>query len=118
MNTVPAVPAVPALPALPTPVLVVYRAMTEDELGAVQGALRSFQGDATGDATIVGFRDSEADGDARIVRDLASRFSPPAKRGPFAIPTVRLVVGDLLDGRTFAIERTPATTFAIVPTTR
>jgi hypothetical protein len=31
---------------------------------------------------------------------------------------VRLVVGDLLEGRTFAIERTPAAAFAVAPTTR
>jgi hypothetical protein len=31
---------------------------------------------------------------------------------------VRLVVGDLVEGRTFTIERTPVTAFAIAPVTR
>ncbi|HEX2686651.1 MAG TPA: hypothetical protein VHN14_08535 [Kofleriaceae bacterium] len=109
-----AVPVLPALPALPNPVLVVYGAMAEVALGAVRDAVTRFQGDAT----IVGFRDPDDERDARVVRDLASRFSPPVKRGPFAVPTVRLVVGDLLEGRRFAIERTPVTAFATAPTTR
>jgi len=31
---------------------------------------------------------------------------------------VRVLVGDLVEGRTFAIERTPAAAFAIAPPTR
>ena len=46
------------------------------------------------------------------VRAVARRFSIPVKRGPHAVPTVRVLVGDLVEGRTFSIERTPATAFA------
>lgn len=95
------------LPALSNPVLVVYGGIDRD---AVLAAALSFKGDAP----IAGF--SAADG--RIVGDLASRFHPPAKRGPFLIPAARLVVGDLIEGRRFAIERTPVTAFVIAPTTR
>jgi ABC-type amino acid transport substrate-binding protein len=109
-----AVPAAPALPALPNPVLVAYGTLSEQDLRAVREAAKRFQGDAT----IAGFRapDGESDGDA--LRGVARRFTAAIKRGPFLIPAVRLVVGDLLEGRTFAIERTPAAAFAIAPTTR
>jgi hypothetical protein len=92
-------------------VLVTYGAMSEEELGAVRDAARSFQGGTT----IVGFRTPDAESDARGVRELASRFSPPPKRGPFVVPAVRLVVGDLLEGHPFEIVRTPATEFVIAP---
>jgi len=109
-----AVPAAPALPALPNPVLVVYGAMSEQDLRVVREAAKRFQGDAT----IAGFRAPGGESDGEALRGVARRFSAAVKRGPFLIPAVRLVVGDLLEGRTFAIERTPATAFAIAPTTR
>lgn len=109
-----AVPAQPALPMLANPVLVVYGTLSAEELGAVRDAVKAFQGDAT----ITGFRapDSDTNGDA--VRDLARKFSAAIKLGSFAVPAVRLDVGDLVSGRTFGIERTPATTFAIRPPPR
>jgi len=101
----------PAPPALPNPVLVAYGGtLTPDERQAVLEAAKGFQGDAT----ITGF----ADADPEVVAGVVRRFSPPVKHGPFLVPAVRLVVGDLLEGRTFAIERTPAAAFAIVPPTR
>ena len=95
------------LPALSNPVLVVYGGI---DRAAVLAAALGFKSDSP----IAGF--SAADG--RIVSDLASRFHPPAKRGPFLIPATRLVVGDLIEGRRFAIERTPVTSFVIAPATR
>ena len=92
------------LPALANPVLVVYGGIDRAAVLAASLALK-------GDATIAGF--SAADG--KIVGDLASRFRPPVKRGPFLVPAVRLPVGDLIGGRGFAIARTPVTEFAIVP---
>jgi hypothetical protein len=91
------------LPALAGPVLVAYGA-TAQQRQALTSAALAFQGDAT----IGGFRAADADG----VRAIARRFTVPVKRGPHVVPNVRLVVGDLVDNRTFRIERTPATTFA------
>jgi hypothetical protein len=61
-----------------------------------------------GDATVAGFKAADPD----AVKSVARRFIVPAKRGPFALPAMRLLVGDLVEGRTFSIERTPVTTFA------
>jgi hypothetical protein len=46
---------------------------------------------------------------------VARRFTVPVKRGPLAVPAIRLLVGDLVEGRTFSIERTPVTSFATQP---
>ena len=102
-----------ALPPLPNPVLVVYGALPAARRDAVLAAALAFQGDAT----IAGFR--AADGD--LVRGVARRFAPPAKQPPFSVLAARHVVDDLADlirGRGFAIERTPAATFAIAPAPR
>lgn len=92
-----------SLPSLPGPVLVAYGANAQQR-AALAAAATSFRGDAT----VSGFRAADSDG----VRAIARRFTVPAKRGPHAVPNVRLVVGDLVDNRTFTIERTPVTTFA------
>lgn len=106
----PGTAAIAALPALPTPVLVVYGAMSAQDREAVVAAATAF----TGDATIAGF----VAADASVVRSVARRFAPPAKRAPFATPVTRLVAGELVTGRRFAIERTPAAAFAIAPAPR
>lgn len=94
-----------ALPALATPMLVGYGGLTAQQRSAIVAAVASFKGDTT----VTGFRA----GDAEPVRAIARRFSAPVKRGPLVVPSVRLVVGDLVEGRKLSIERTPATTFAI-----
>jgi hypothetical protein len=88
------------LPQLPGPVLVAYGSVDKAALAAAAPGF-------SGDATIAGFRAV----DAEVVRAIARRFAAPVKRGPLAVPAVRLLVGDLVEGRTFAIERTPATAF-------
>ncbi len=98
-----------SLPTLPGPVLVAYNA-TPAQRQSLAAAAATFKGDAT----IAGFRGGDGDN----VRAISRRFSVPVKRGPHAVPAVRLVVGDLVEGRTFAIERTPVTVFAIAPVTR
>ena len=98
-----------SLPTLPGPVLVAYN-LTPAQRQALAAAAATFKGDAT----IAGFRAGDGDN----VRAIARRFSAPVKRGPHAVPAVRLVVGDLVEGRTFTIERTPATAFALAPVTR
>jgi hypothetical protein len=98
------------LPAIAGPTLVAYGPVTAAQRTALVAAAASFKGDAT----IGGFRA----GDADAVRAIARRFSAPVKRGPLAVPAVRLVVGDLVEGRTFAIERTPPTSFAVTPAAR
>ena len=67
-----------------------------------------------GDSTIGGFRGNDGDG----VRAIARRYGVVQKRGQFAIPAVRLVVGDLVEGRSFTIERAPATGFVLDPSKR
>jgi ABC transporter, phosphonate, periplasmic substrate-binding protein len=99
-----------ALPALPGPVLVAYGSPPRERINALANAAASFRGDVT----IDGFRG----GDPEAIRALARRFTVTPKRGPLAIPAVRLLVGDLVEGRTFAIERTQAAAFAIAPPTR
>jgi hypothetical protein len=96
-----------ALPAISNPVLVTYGNVPATTRTRLAEAAARFQGDAT----IAGFRASDADG----VRAIARRFTPPVKRGPMAVPAPRLVVGGLVEGRTFAIERTPPAAFAILP---
>ncbi|CAN5842423.1 hypothetical protein BH11MYX3_BH11MYX3_46130 [soil metagenome] len=99
-----------ALPQLSGPVLVAYGTFTAQQRQALAAAALTFRGDGT----ISGF----GSGDADAVRSVARRFSIPVKRGPHAVPAVRVVVDDLVEGRTFAIERTPATAFALAPATR
>lgn len=97
-----------ALPQLPGPVLVAYGNVTAAQRQALAAAASAFKGDAT----VGGFKG----GDADAVRAIARRFSVPVKRGPHAVPAVRVVVGDLVENRAFTIERTPATAFALAPT--
>lgn len=98
------------LPSLAGPLLVAYGAVTPAQRTQLTAAALTFQGDTT----VSGFRAGEAD-DAKSI---ARRFSVPVKRGPIAVPAVRLVVGDLVEGRSFRIERTPATAFALAPSAR
>ena len=94
------------LPSLSGPVLVAY-GLSAAQRETIAEALASF----SGDATVSGFRPAEAD----AVRAIARRFSPPVKRGPHAVPAVRLVVGELVEGRTFTIERTPVLELVAAP---
>ena len=96
-----------ALPQLSGPVLVAYGAVTAAQRSQLAAAAATFKGDAT----IGGFKS----GDADQVRAIARRFTIPVKRGPHAVPAVRVLVGDLVENRTFSIERTPVTSFAIAP---
>jgi hypothetical protein len=93
------------LPAISGPLLVAYGPLTVAKKAALLEAAAAFHGDAT----VATLKPGDADGVRAIVR----RFSVPVKRGPFAVPAVRLLVGDLVEGRTFTIERTQATVFAV-----
>lgn len=93
------------LPAISGPVLVAYGPLSTARKAAFVEAAAAFRGDAT----IASLRPADAD----AVRAIVRRFAVPVKRGPFAVPAVRLLVGDLVEGRTFVIERTPATVFAV-----
>ncbi|MCX5742822.1 MAG: hypothetical protein NT062_10030 [Proteobacteria bacterium] len=85
------------LPSLSTPMLVAYGVVTAAQKSAIAAAAISFRGEAS---TIGGFAVG-GDGAAQLAR----RFAVPQKRGPLVVPAVRLLVGDLVEGRTFAIER-------------
>ncbi|MFT3697247.1 MAG: PhnD/SsuA/transferrin family substrate-binding protein [Kofleriaceae bacterium] len=95
------------LPSLSGPVLVAFGNLPAARKTALVDAAGSFKGDAT--VASLKAADPEA------VRAIARRFSPPVKRGPLAVPAVRVLVGDLVEGRTFAIERTAPTVFAVAP---
>jgi len=95
------------LPQVAGPVLVAFPPLSAERKAALAAAATGLHGDAT----IAGFRAVEPD----AIRRLAARFAPVVKRGPLAVPAIRLLVGDLVEGRTLAIERTPASAFAIVP---
>jgi len=97
-----------ALPAIAGPALVVYGSMTPQQRALLGAALPSFKGDAT----IAALRPSDG---GEGIRAILRRFSVAPKRGPFAVPGARLVVGDLVEGRTFAIERTPPAELVVVP---
>jgi len=92
------------LPALSGPVLVAYGSVSASKRTALIQAAASFKGDAT----VAALKPADPDAVKLIVR----RFAAPVKRGPLAVPAIRLLVGDLVEGRTFAIERTAATAFA------
>jgi len=95
------------LPSISGPVLVAFGAMPAERRAALAQAAGAFKGDTT----ITGFRAS----DGEAVKAISRRFTVAAKRGPLAVPAVRLLVGDLVEGRTFAIERTPPASFATSP---
>jgi ethanolamine utilization microcompartment shell protein EutS len=96
-----------SLPALSGPVLVVFGTVSAQRKTSLVEAAGTFKGDAT----VATLRAADAD----AVRQIVRRFSPPVKRGPLAVPAIRLLVGDLVEGRTFTIERTPVTSFAASP---
>jgi ABC-type taurine transport system substrate-binding protein len=95
------------LPKLSGPVLVTYGGIAAAQRQALAAAITSFKGDPT----VTGFKVADAD----AVKQIARRFVVPAKRGPLAVPAIRLLVGDLVEGRKLAIERTPATAFVVKP---
>jgi hypothetical protein len=99
--------AVLSLPSLSGPVLVAFGPVTAQRKAELAAAAASFKGDTV----ISALRAS----DAEPIHQLAHRFATPVKRGPLAIPAVRLLVGDLVEGRTFAIERTPPAAFTSLP---
>lgn len=99
--------AVLTLPSLSGPVLVAYGTLSAERRAALAQAAGAFKGDTT----ITGFRP----GDGESVKAISRRFTVVAKRGPLAVPAVRLLVGDLVEGRTFTIERTPPASFATSP---
>lgn len=86
---------VAALPAVPGPVLVVYGTTTAERRAQLASAAAGFSG---GD--VIGSFKAD-DGDA--VHALAKRFSPPSRKGPMAVPSVRIVVTDLVADRDLAI---------------
>jgi hypothetical protein len=106
----PGTSSVLSLPALSGPVLVVFGSVSAQRKASLAQAATSFRGDAT----VASLRGADAD----AVRQIARRFQPAVKRGPLAVPAIRLLVGDLVEGRALAIERTPVTAFVTGPDRR
>ena len=98
-----------ALPGIAGPVLVTYGSLSVQQRSQLAVAATAFKGDST----ITGYRAADSD----AVKAIARRYGSTQKRGPLTVPAVRLVVGDLVEGRKLAIERTPAIDFVTVPTT-
>jgi hypothetical protein len=96
-----------AFPAIAGPVLVAYGNASATQRQTLAAAAAGFKGDGT----VGGFRSSDSEG----VRAIARRYGVAVKRGLLAVPAVRLVVGDLVEGRSFSIERTPPTAFTLAP---
>ncbi|MBA2542881.1 MAG: hypothetical protein H0V17_24760 [Deltaproteobacteria bacterium] len=94
------------LPAIAGPVLVTYGGVSAAQRQTLATAAAGFKGDGI----VGGFR-----GDGDGVRAIARRYGVAIKRGVLAVPAVRLVVGDLVEGRSFTIERTPPVTFTLAP---
>lgn len=95
------------LPTLPGPVLVAYGTVTPQQRQSLATAALSFKGDST----VGAFRGV----DGGVVRSIARRFGAPVRRGAHVTVNARFVVGDLVEGRAMAIERTPAQSFALAP---
>jgi hypothetical protein len=87
---------VASVPSVPGPVLVVYGSMGTERKTKLTKAATGFSGDDVVD----GFVADDGDG----VRALGKRFTVPARKGPMAVPSVRIVVGDLVADRTIALE--------------
>jgi hypothetical protein len=85
---------VAALPAIPGAVIVVYGTLSSERKSALASAAAKFSADVVGSF-------SSDDGDA--VRALGKRFSAQTRKGPMAVPSVRIVVGDLVANRDLAI---------------
>lgn len=95
--TVPAGAAVIATFAPISEPVVIVVGVDDATRAKIVAAVVAFQGDGA----IGGFRAGGADG----VRAIARRFAPAERRGPMALPDVRIGLGELLGGRGFAIPR-------------
>jgi hypothetical protein len=85
-----------SLPQVSWPLLIASpRASADVQALAAERALTF-----TGSGAISGFRSSNAD----AYKSLGRRFGRPQRRGPMVLPNLRIAVGDLLEGRTFAID--------------
>jgi len=89
------------------PVLVAYGNLPERQRGKAAAAAASF----AGDDVITGFRADDGEG----VRRLARRFTAPRRRGPMAIPNIRIAAGELIEGRRLAIGHADVRRFAVAP---
>lgn len=85
-----------SLPAISWPVLIASpRAPASVQAAAAERALTF-----SGSGAISGFRPGSAD----AYRSLARRFGRPQRRGPMVVPNLRIAVGELIEGRRFAID--------------
>jgi hypothetical protein len=96
-----------AMPSLAGSALVAYGNLTAAQRTALATAATGFKGDGT----ITGFRSADTSG----IRAIQGRFSPAPKRTAFAVAPARFVVGDLLEKRDIAIERTSPLHFTAQP---
>jgi hypothetical protein len=95
---------VASLPAVPGPVLVAYGTTSSERRSALASAAAGFSA-----GSVIGSFEA-GDGDA--VKSLGKRFSAQTRKGPMAVPSVRIVVGDLVANRVLSIAPTDAVKLA------
>lgn len=87
---------VATLPAVSWPLLIASPRTSADlQARAAERALTFSSSGA-----ITGFRSATSD----AYRSLARRFGRPVRRGPMALPNLRIAVGELIEGRAFRID--------------
>jgi hypothetical protein len=90
------------------PVLVAFPGLSERRRERAARAATSFKAQAA----IEGFRAAEK---RDTVVKLARRLAAPKRRGPMAVPNIRIAADELLGGRRFEIDHADPRRFAIAP---
>ena len=95
------------LPSVSWPVLIAAK----DAPAAVIAAARDRAPSFGGSGAIAGFRTAGADG----YRGLARRMKKTLRQAPLIVPNLRITVGELIAGRTFAVAPPPLTGYFAAP---
>jgi hypothetical protein len=94
-----------ALPSVSWPVLIAAKSAPADVVARARERAGSFGGSGA----IAGFRTGDTDG----YRGLARRLKRLVRQAPLLVPNLRIAVGNLIEGRTFAIARPDAKTYLV-----
>lgn len=102
--TLPAgVTRIATLPSVSWPVLIAAKGAPADVIAKARDRASSFPGSGA----IAGFRTGDTDG----YRSIARRLRRALRQAPLLVPNLRIAVGGLIEGRTFAIARPDAKTY-------
>ncbi len=106
--TLPAgVTRIAALPTVSWPILIAARGAPADVVAKARDRASSFGGSGA----IAGFRTSGTDG----YRGLARRMKRAVRQSPMVVPNLRIAVGNLIEGRSFAIARPALGSYLTAP---